>query len=322
MKAAKLRIGPSYELRFDPESRRAISFGSNISVWDLKTGKRTARAHPLKHPSHVHWSPNGDSLSVKSTSGELILVSAETLQITARLQTKRAGEGSEAVFSPSGDRLLDGTWEGMLATYEVASQSRQLEHSFPNAMITSIEPSWSSALAAVVVHQKSSTGRSPEPQHSICIAEWSRSGLAMRTIGTKFHDVKATAFDRSERRLAIMRRDGSNTDACIDIVDVMNGQTIASRACVLSPNGSSLGWSPDGDVIGIVEKDGFRFYDVPDLKEIVQLPMKYASHIEFSRDGKYIALGAWSGGEIRFADSVLRMAVAQTRPAVIDATLT
>lgn len=306
MQAWKLRIGPSYELRFDPESRRAISFGRNISVWDLATRTRAIRAHPLKHPSHVHWSPGGDSLSVKSTSGELVLVNAQTLQITAQLQTKRAGEGCESVFSPSGDRLLDGTWGGVLATYDLASQSRQVEYSFLNTMITSIEPSRSGALAAVVLQPKCSAGLPPGPQHSICLVEWSRSGLALRNLGKKFHEVEATAFDSSEHHLAIMRHNGSFPKGCIDVFNVKEGRTIASRPCALSSNGSSICWSPKGGMIGTVESDGFRFYDAAELREIAHLPWEYASHIEYSRDGKYLALGAWSGGEIRLADSIVK----------------
>ena len=245
---------------------------------------------------------------VESTSGELIVVNAETSEITARIQSKRAGEGCEAVFSPFGDSILDGTWEGTIATYELESQTRQLNYSFPDTMITCIEPSRSGALAAVVVQPKMSAGLAPGPQHSISIAAWSTSGLTLRTMDAKFQTIKAIAFAHNESRLAIMRYNGDRPEGRIEVIDVMNGHTIASRACILSPNGSSICWSPDGGVIGAVERDGFRFYAVASLEEISHVPWKYASHIEFSRDGKYLALGAWCGGEIRSVGSVLRPA--------------
>jgi WD40 repeat protein len=241
----------------------------------------------------------------------LIVVSAQTLEIVARLQTKKAGEGCEAVFSPSGDRILDGTWGGMLATYDVASQTRQLEHSFASAMITSIEPSPSGNISAVVVQPKSSAGLPPGPQHTIHLAEWLSSGLTLRRIDAKFHTIKATAFDRNEDRLAIIRDNGVFPEGGIEVIDVRDGHTISFRACVLSSNGSSICWSPDGGVIGTVENDGFRFYDAASLEEIAHVPWKYPSHIEFTRDGKYLAFGAWSGGEIRSADSVLPKTSAQ-----------
>lgn len=173
-------------------------------------------------------------------------------------------------------------------------------------MITGIEPSPSGNISAIVVQPKDSAGLGPGPQHSIYIAEWSSSGLALRTIDMKFSRVTATAFDRSEDRLAMIRDNGAFPEGCIEIIDTRHGHTIASRACALSPNGSSICWSPNGEVIGAVVNGGFRFYDVEDLVEFAQIPWKYAAHVEFSRDGEYLAFGAWSGGEIRSAGSVLR----------------
>ncbi len=135
--------------------------------------------------------------------------------------------------------------------------------------------------------------------------------MALRTIDAKFHTIKATAFDRNEDRLAIIRDNGAFPEGGIEVIDVRDGHTISFRACVLSPNGSSICWSPDGGVIGTVENDGFRFYDAANLEEIAHEPWKYPSHIEFTRDGKYLAFGAWSGGEIRSADSVLHTTSAQ-----------
>jgi dipeptidyl aminopeptidase/acylaminoacyl peptidase len=143
-----LRIGPSFDLRFDTNSRRTISLGRNVWLWDLTTGSRLLRAHPLKHPSHVRSSPIGDRIALKSTSGELLLLSAGNLEHIAQIQTKAAGEGSGVAFSPCGDRLVDGTWAGVLTTHDLQSLERQLEAQFPDTMIMSIEPSPTGRLAA------------------------------------------------------------------------------------------------------------------------------------------------------------------------------
>ena len=115
---------------------------------------------------------------------------------------------------------------------------------------------------------------------------------------------KATAFDSSEQFLALLRYDPYFPDGRIDLIDVKEGRTITSRPCVLSPNGGSICWSPDRRIVGTVESDGFHFYDATNLEEIARLPWQYPCHVEFSRDGKNLALGAWSGGEIRPAESV------------------
>ncbi len=70
-----------------------------------------------------------------------MLLNADNLECLGRLQSKAAGEGCGIAFSPSGDRLLDGTWNGVLATYELRSFGQPLKAEFPDTKITSIEPS-------------------------------------------------------------------------------------------------------------------------------------------------------------------------------------
>ena len=107
--------------------------------------------------------------------------------------------------------------------------------------------------------------------------------------------VKTTAFDSTESRLAVVRRDGRARSDCIDIIDLAEKRVVASVGCRLSPNGNSIAWSPDGNFIAAVEEDGFRFYDASQLNSIASLEFRYACHVEFSADGRFVALGAWSG---------------------------
>ena len=300
----KLRIGPSFEMRFDPTSRRAISLGRNVSLWDLATGTRILRAHPLKNPSHVRWSPIGDRIALKSTSGELLLLSADNLECIAQIQSKAAGEGSGVAFSPSGDRLVDGTWAGVLTTHDLQSLERQLEAQFPDTMITSIEPSPSGRLAAIVLQLKHSAAPVKGPRQSVCIAQWAPSELALQRLELDIDGVKTAAFDNTESRLAVVGRDGRAQSDCIEIIELAGRRVVASVGCRLSPNGSSIAWSPDGSFIAAVEDDGFRFYDASQLKPIASLAFRYASHVEFSADGRFVALGAWSSGEIRLTETV------------------
>lgn len=301
----KLRIGPSFELRFDSNSSRAISFGRNVSLWDLATCKRMLRAHPLQHPSHARWSPTGDRIALKSTSGEMVLLGADNLEPIAQIQTKAAGEGSSVAFSPSGDRLLDGSWDGILTTHDLHSRERRLEAQFPDTMITSIEPSPSGRFAAVVLQLKHSAAQVTGPRQSVCLAQWAPSELTVHRLEVDIDGVKASAFDYTESRLAVARRKAGGHGDCIEIIELAEKRVVASAGCQLSPNGSSIAWSPDGRFIAAVEDDGFRFYKAFQLQPVAFLEFHYASHVEFSADGKYVALGAWSGGEIRLVEAVL-----------------
>jgi WD40 repeat protein len=247
----------------------------------------------------------------------LLLLSADKLECIAQIQSKSAGEGSGIAFSPAGDRLVDGTWDGVLATHDLQSLARTLEAQFLDTMITSIESSPSGRLAAIVLQLKHSAAPVTGPRQSVCLAQWAPSELALHRPGghrleLDIDGVKTTAFDNTESRLAVVRRDGRARSDCIEIIDLAEKRVAACVGCRLSPNGDSIAWSPDGTFIAAVEEDGFRFYDASQLKSIASLEFRYACHVEFSADGRFVALGAWSGGEIRLTETILRSGAARS----------
>jgi WD40 repeat protein len=130
-----------------------------------------------------------------------------------------------------------------------------------------------------------------------------RAGLAPSQLD--IDGVKTTAFDITESRLAVVRRDGRARSDCIELIDLAGKRVVASVGCRFSSNGNSIARSPDGNFIAAVEEDGFRFYDASQLKSIASLEFRYACRVEFSADGRFVALGAWSGGEIRLTETVL-----------------
>jgi WD40 repeat protein len=108
------------------------------------------------------------------------------------------------------------------------------------------------------------------------------------------------------------RRDGRGRSDYIEIIDLAGKCVIASVGCRLSPNGNSIAWSADGNFIAAVEEDGVRFYDASQLKSSASLEFRYACHVEFSAEGRFVALGAWSGGEIRLTETVLPSGAARS----------
>jgi WD40 repeat protein len=300
------KIGPSYELRFDPSSKLAISIESSLSLWDIESKTRILRDRPFGYPSQINWSPDGSQLCVKSTSGELVVLDARTLAVVRKLQPKKAGEGCDAVFCPESRRVLDGTWDGLLAVYDVQSGIRLQEFHFPECMLVSLVSSPSHARAAFIVKPKLSAGRGPGPQVEIHIAEWSAAEVSVTMLPRKWDLLDTVAFDSSEQLMAVIHGERPHPKAWLEIVDAASGETLRRRECVRSHNGPSAAWSPDGSTIGLVEPDGFHFYAADDLHEIGAVPLQYACHVEFSRDGLWVALGAWSRGVIQLTGDVLR----------------
>ena len=298
------RIGASNEVKFAPDSSRAIAIGRGVSIWDLSTRKAIVRAHPLGHAGHANWSPNGRLVCIKSTLGELVIADSSNLQVVAQLQSKKAGEGCDAVFSPDGGHVLDGTWNGLLALYDVLTSQRQREYHFPKCMLTTIKSSPSYARAAFVVQPKVAAGLGPGPQNKLYVVEWSASELTLRELPRKWNKIAAIAFDPAETSLAVLSHN-PYPKASLEIINIESCESFASRDCILHAGGSEIDWSPDGRALAVVEKGGINFYEPETMLAVAREEFQLPYHVAFSPDGKWIALGASNTGIIKPAVDVL-----------------
>jgi WD40 repeat protein len=234
----------------------------------------------------------------------LVIADSSNLQVVAQLQSKKAGEGCDAVFSPDGGHVLDGTWNGLLALYDVLTSQRQREHHFPKCMLTTIKSSPSYARAAFVVQPKVAAGLGPGPQNKLNVVEWSASGIALKELPRKWNKIVAIAFDPKEASLAVLSHN-PYPKASLEIIDIESGELVASRDCILHAGGSEVDWSPDGRTLAVVEKGGINFYERETMRAIAREEFHSPYHVAFSPDGKWIALGASSDGVIKPTVDVL-----------------
>ncbi|HTD73412.1 MAG TPA: WD40 repeat domain-containing protein [Steroidobacteraceae bacterium] len=291
-------------MKFAPDSSRAIAIGRDVSIWDLSTGKAIVRALPLSHAVHANWSPSGHLVCIKSTVGALVIADSSNLQVVAQLQSKKAGQGCDAVFSRDGGHVLDGTWNGLLAVYDVLTSQRQREHHFPKCTLTTIKSSPSYARAAFVIQPKVAAGLGSGPQNKLCVVEWSAAGLALRELPRKWNKIVAIAFDPEEVSLAVLSHN-LYPKASLEIVEIESGELISSRDCVLHAGGSEIDWSPDGQTLAVVEKGGINFYERETMRPVAREEFHLPYHVAFSPDGKWIALGASNTGIIKPTVDVL-----------------
>lgn len=111
--------GRSYQVCFSPQGDRLATLAVHVDLWDVGERKRVARSHPFKHPSRFDFSPDGEKLAVKSTSGEIVILDAPSLEEIARHSGRAWGEepklcSPRAATSSSTPRELVVCW---CATY-------------------------------------------------------------------------------------------------------------------------------------------------------------------------------------------------------------
>jgi len=98
-----ITLKTAWEIAFSPTEDRVAYFGGrDISVLDLQTGRPLFAVHPIANPSHIDFSPNGDSLAVKGTSGRTIVLDAKTGELLSDFRNQKEGEGEGAFFSSCG----------------------------------------------------------------------------------------------------------------------------------------------------------------------------------------------------------------------------
>jgi len=114
MKAPRLKWPSSYSLARSDDARFLACLGRNVVVIDMHERVRVSTSHPLSHPSHASFSPNGEQLAVKSTSGKIVILDPKSGSVTRDFNNQKEGEGSGVYFSSDGNELIDGSWDGFI----------------------------------------------------------------------------------------------------------------------------------------------------------------------------------------------------------------
>ena len=87
-----LKIGRAYAVAISPDETRVAALARFVFVWDLHSGKKSFRSHPFAHPSDASFSPNGEYLAVKNTSGRIVVVAAHDGHTAADFKNDSDGE--------------------------------------------------------------------------------------------------------------------------------------------------------------------------------------------------------------------------------------
>ena len=112
------------------------------------------------------YSPTGDCIALKNTSGQIALVNPADGKLVRKLDAQRVdgSDGASPVFSQCGRYIVDGTWRGELALYDCKTGKKVFEKSFDGEMISAIVrlklgEKW------IVIHQPIASDDVEDPAH-------------------------------------------------------------------------------------------------------------------------------------------------------------
>ncbi len=268
-----------------------------------------ARAHPLKHPSHIDFSPDGSLLAVKNTSGDIAVLDALTLDVLARHHGRPWGEGSPLRFSSDGAQLVDGSWDGHLLVRDTMSGDVLYSEHDGTTMIVGI--------AATVDRSRwvvQSSTRSPhDAPNVVSIRQWPLSRDRVDVDLETGRNV--VALHPSAMRLAIVTDRLRIWD--VSDADRTTGSIVAqSPRFPISGTGNHVSWSPQGDRVALAGARAVRIF-TPNAREVASIELEYASSVAYSPSGELLshaALGAKDSSSRRQSsgDPLLRLSALPT----------
>ncbi len=302
-----LKIKGCDRVAFSPDGTRLACFARFVAVWDLAKRIKTLKSHPLSYPAAVCFSPSGDQLAVKSTSGRIVVVDPEDGGILCDFLNFKDGEGSNILYSPCGEFLIDGTWKGRLLVRRVNSGKIEFVQEFPGEMITRVHSANRGATWIIQHGPKCTSYDSPPPPEYFSIWEWPIQKESFGTFRQASPFVRSSAVTQDGELLALVYGAPPRTLA---VYHLAAGKQIAHTSVEIGGTGSTLNWSRDCRYLGSVQRHRVVIYSVDGLLKILEHSLPYASDINFSPQGDLVAFGSWEAGVVLPMDAITTLSPA------------
>jgi len=146
--------------------------GRDVFVWDVALQSKAVRCHPFAHPSDAAFSPDQRHLAVKSTSGQIVIIDAQSGQTAVDFKNTADGEGSNLQYSSCGAYIVDGSWSGRLAVRRAGSGAHEFAQEFAGEMIRSVHSS-SDGKRWIIAHGCKATSHDrPPPPDYFSVWDW------------------------------------------------------------------------------------------------------------------------------------------------------
>lgn len=296
-----LKIGTSYAVVFSGDGRLLAALGRDVWVWSLASRAKVVRSHPFSHPSDAAFSPDQQHLAVKSTSGRIVVVDAQSGQTVVGFDNAGDGEGSNLLYSPCGEFIVDGTWGGRLSVRRASSGAREFVQDFQGESIRRIHSCHGGRRWVVAHGLKATADDRPPPPDYFSVWAWPLRAGARTVLPGRIPFSRSSALSNDGTFLAVVHGAPPST---LSVFQLGDGACVGTTAVQSGGTGSALGWSPDGQLIGSVQDGKVVFYAWPGLTKRHELPLAYPSDVTFSPHGDAVALGSWQAGWLLAADAI------------------
>ncbi len=290
-----LKLKSSYSVGYSPSGENVFTLSRDISLWDIASRKKSWRTHPFPHPSYATFSPNGDLIGVKSSSGQIVILATKTGQTIQDFKNAQEGEGSNLLFSTCGRFIVDGSWEGFLTVRDAFSGIVRYRKENKGVMVSRVHAARDASLWVVQYSPRATThDRSPLGDYFTVQAASVPDG-ASTPLGIRLPFITASAVSNDGSRLAVLFGASPKT---LQVYELPSEKLLWQDCVTIGGSGWALCWSGAAAYLASVQKDCVVHYSGETGKRLMEFPLQFPSDVDYSPDGQTIALGSWQSGEI------------------------
>lgn len=296
MPVRPLKVKSSYSIGFSPTGTKCFTLSRDVAIWDVASRTKTWRAHPFSHPSHAAFSPKGDIIAVKNTSGRIVTLTLDCGDFHRDFGNQGEGEGCNLLFSNCGEFIVDGSWDGLLTVRSATTAEIAFRREYLREMICEIH-SVRGGSAWIIQHAHKATTNDRPPDHdSFTVHPWPFGGGEPSSLGIRLPFICASAASEDGSRLAVLfgapPRD-------LHLYELPSEKLLWRDRVTIGGSGSRLRFSPSGNFLASVQKDRIVHYDALTGRRLEEYPLPFPSDVDYSPNTPWIALGSWQSGEIR-----------------------
>jgi WD40 repeat protein len=301
VKKPRLKWPAGYDVTCSNDGRLVAFVGRNVVVIDMEERRRASTSHPVSHPSSATFAPDGRSLAVKATSGRIVTLDPLSGGVLYDQANAKEGEGSNLLFSPSGEELVDGSWSGYLSVRSARDGQVRGRDQFPGEMITRVSCDRLRRIW-LVEHSPRATDQVRRLPSYATLMDWPFSTEANRILRFGV-DFQSATLSPDGSRIGFIERNGERR---IHIARASDGEVVAcSPPTKPGGTGSELAWSGDGRYLASVQAGAFVLYDAANLSNVGKVHCQFPSAIAFLPGDTGLVLGSWETSGVLALDDLL-----------------
>ena len=289
-----LKLGCSYGVRFSPDGTRLAVLGRDLVLWDVAARQKLWRGKFIAHMSGLAFSPDGGRLAIKSTTGLLAVVDAQTGQLLLNFQNRKDGEGCGPAWSPCGQYIADGGWDGSLRLRDAQTGELLFTQELPGEMLRAMHAIDGGRRLLVLHGVKSVDEGQVQPPDYCSVWDWPLQAGGGRKV-LSLPGLKSCAPSPDGASLAVLHHAGG--EEFLSVYALADGRRLATVPVEAGGGtGDALRWLPDGSALGRIGKGKLLLYGWPGLNVLAQEELTYPCALDFLPGSPLSAIGSWESG--------------------------